>query len=204
MFFSRLRAWCIQRVANLGLVSVVVLMLVAFWYDRPSNQRKGEDGNGKEGKGRHHHHRDEITSSQLLFVYYTLFAHTLGMLFPLRLIWAIRSMTKNLKAVSIPTVPSFSKIRRRSGHLSPSSGSSESGYEDSVLSESEAELSSTTTESDWDETPLLHAIIVPNYKEELDTLRETLDILGSHTQASSSYEVSFVQLCLKASFQELV
>lgn len=180
-------------------------MLVAFWYDRPSHQTKDEDGKGKEGKGRHHHHRDEITSSQLVFVYYTLFAHTLGMLFPLRLIWAIRSMTRNLKAMSIPiTVPSFSKIRRRSGHLSPLSGTSESGYEDSILSESEAELSSTTTESDWDETPLLHAIIVPNYKEELDTLRETLDILGSHSQASSSYEVSCVQLCLKAAFPEFL
>ncbi|KAF8850222.1 hypothetical protein BDZ45DRAFT_751934 [Acephala macrosclerotiorum] len=185
MFFSRLQAWCIQRVANLGLVAVVLLMLIAFWYDRPSPR----DDNKRPGKGQHRHFRDEITTTQLIFVYYTLFAHILGLLFPLRLIWAIRSMTKNLKKVAMPAQTPY---RRNSSHLSPLSGSSESGYEDSVssdFSEAEIELSTTTTESEWDDAPLLHAIIVPNYKEEMDTLRETLDILGSHTQARSSYEI---------------
>lgn len=72
---------------------------------------------------------------------------------------------------------------------SGSSGSSESGYADSV-SDSSEEFSPTTTESEWSDAPLLHAIIIPNYKEEIDTLRETLDILGSHIQAETSYEVS--------------
>lgn len=81
--------------------------------------------------------------------------------------------------------------KRPSNHRSKSIGS-ESGYE-TDHSESDIELSTATTETDWDEDrePLVHAIIVPNYKEELDTLRETLDVLGSHPQARTSYEVSF-------------
>lgn len=37
---------------------------------------------------------------------------------------------------------------------------------------------------------IIHAIIIPNYKEELDTLRETLEVLASHPQAHYSYDVS--------------
>ncbi|KAM0345287.1 hypothetical protein ACHAPU_006686 [Fusarium lateritium] len=36
---------------------------------------------------------------------------------------------------------------------------------------------------------VVHAIVIPNYKEELDTLRETLDVLASHPQAHYSYDV---------------
>jgi hypothetical protein len=67
---------------------------------------------------------------------------------------------------------------------------SESGY-DTDRSESDVELSTVTTETDWDgdRESVIHAIIVPNYKEELDTLRETLGVLGCHPQARTSYEV---------------
>jgi hypothetical protein len=37
---------------------------------------------------------------------------------------------------------------------------------------------------------VVHAIIIPNYKEEMDTLRETLDVLASHPQARETYDVS--------------
>lgn len=95
-------------------------------------------------------------------------------------------MTKKLKkSLQTPVVP------RRKMKRQPSSSGSESGYENSVSSDfSESEGLSTSTASEWDYEPILHAIILPNYKEDMDTLRETLDILASHSQASSSYEVS--------------
>ncbi|KAJ3043586.1 hypothetical protein HDV00_004687 [Rhizophlyctis rosea] len=34
-----------------------------------------------------------------------------------------------------------------------------------------------------------HIIILPNYKEDIDTLRETLDVLASHTRAVTQYRV---------------
>lgn len=197
MYFSRLRAWCVQRVANLGLVAVVLLMVIAFWYDRPShdNEEDREPTRPGGGKKYHRHHRSEMTTSQLVFVYYTLFVHVLGLLFPMRLVWATRSMISNLrKAVSQPLY----QARTAPSQLGKA-GESISVYEDSLSSadcsgseSEEIELSlstSTSTEIEWEDEPLLHAIIIPNYKEELETLRETLDIFASHPQASSSYEV---------------
>jgi hypothetical protein len=70
------------------------------------------------------------------------------------------------------------------------------GYEDSITSdysESEIELateSSFTTDSECEDDLLVHAIILPNYKEEMETLRETLEVLASHQLARFSYEVS--------------
>ena len=37
---------------------------------------------------------------------------------------------------------------------------------------------------------IYHAIMIPIYKEEIDTLRDTLDVLSSHAQARTSYDVS--------------
>jgi hypothetical protein len=37
---------------------------------------------------------------------------------------------------------------------------------------------------------VVHAIVIPNYKEEMQTLRETLLVLSSHSEAQSSYDVS--------------
>ena len=39
---------------------------------------------------------------------------------------------------------------------------------------------------------ILHVIIIPNYKEDLDTLMETLDILASHSQSLKQYRVILV------------
>lgn len=36
---------------------------------------------------------------------------------------------------------------------------------------------------------VVHAILLPNYKEDIDTLRETLEVLASHAQARTSYDV---------------
>jgi hypothetical protein len=198
MYFSSLRSWCVQRVANLGLAAVVLLMVVAFWYDRPSH-KNDDDGASKRPDGRkqrHRHHRDEMTTSQLVFVYYTLTVHVLGLLFPMRLVWATRSMIQNLRKTLVHS-STLELISKGSSTQHSKLGGNDSIYEDSVSSadcsgsESEIELSSSTA-SEWEDEPLLHAIIIPNYKEEVDTLRETLDIFASHVQARSSYEVCSV------------
>ena len=174
MFASRLLSWCIQRVASLGIIALTCLILVAFVWDRPS-QEKYDDGKL----------RKQITNGQLVYVYYTLFIHVLGVFFPLRLCWATRGMIRNLKMVAIQQQAS---LFRASSSKSRKGG--EAGYEESVDSDSSDSMAlSTLNENEWDEKPLVHAIILPNYKEELDTLRETLDVLACHPQASSSYEV---------------
>ncbi|KAG6002406.1 hypothetical protein E4U21_003111 [Claviceps maximensis] len=44
-------------------------------------------------------------------------------------------------------------------------------------------------DTDYTEGDVIHAIMIPNYKEEMDTLQETLEVLASHSQARSSYDV---------------
>ena len=42
--------------------------------------------------------------------------------------------------------------------------------------------------------PVIHAIILPSYKEDIDTLRETLSVLASHFLAKPTYDVSLKSL----------
>ena len=174
MSLSRSLSWCIQRVASFGIVALIGLSLVAFVWDRRS-QEKYDDKKL----------RKQITNGQLVYVYYTIFIHVLGVLFPIRLCWATRSMIRNLKMVAIQHQAS---LFRASSSKSRKGGEVE--YEESIDSDSSDSMAlSTLHEDEWDEKPLVHAIIIPNYKEDLDTLRETLDVLACHPQASSSYEV---------------
>jgi hypothetical protein len=99
-------------------------------------------------------------------------------------------MTNNLKRVQQQNPPIHRSISKPRFKSSPS----ESGSEDSLssdFSESEIELS---TESEYEDEPLVHAIILPNYKEDMDTLRETLEVMASHQLARSSYEVRPIKL----------
>jgi hypothetical protein len=101
---------------------------------------------------------------------------------------ATRSMIRNLKMVAIQQKASLFRASSKSRK------GSEVAYEGDSDSSDSMELS-TLNEDEWDEKPLVYAIILPNYKEDLDTLRETLDVLACHPQASSSYEVCLQQIC---------
>ena len=41
-----------------------------------------------------------------------------------------------------------------------------------------------------------HLIVIPNYKESLDTLCETLDVLASHSRALTQYRVGLVLMLI--------
>jgi len=191
MFYFKFQSWCIQRVANLSLIALLGLMFLAFWPAAKSDDDTREDSRKPE-RGRHHHFRPQITNSQLALVYYTILIHILGLIFPVRLCWATRSVIKNLKSAQYQTT----RRRRPSPKVQFSTTESDLGYEDSITSEcSESEIemvseSSFTTDSEYEDELLVHTIILPNYKEEMDTLRETLEVLASHQLARSSYEVS--------------
>lgn len=51
------------------------------------------------------------------------------------------------------------------------------------------EISSDSHKTFLNDTVVIHAIIIPNYKEETDILRETLEVLASHPRARSSYDI---------------
>lgn len=208
MFFSRARSWAVQRVSNLGLVALLCLMFFALWYDsaaEDSPQRDHRSGSRQPYRGKFKHHRAELSTSQLIFVYYTLIAHFVGLLFPIRLCWAVRSITANLRKVALQVQPQVTQTKPISGKLAwklPRSNESVSSYEDSISSdqsESDIELSTSTSIESWEDETLIHSIILPNYKEDMDTLRETLDVLACHALASASYEarLTYLSSCLQ-------
>lgn len=155
-------------------------------------------------------HRDSIsiapvpmspTASQgagvwtVVFAYYCLFIHVLVAIFPLRSCWALWDMTSSLRKSAHSKALQNLKFAHRRRGSSTSLSSSEtltSSHGSSASSEAgdfEAEL---YTDGDAEPDRVVHAIVIPNYKEELDTLRETLEVLGSHPQARNTYDVSLV------------
>ncbi|CAK7208213.1 hypothetical protein SBRCBS47491_000015 [Sporothrix bragantina] len=132
----------------------------------------------------------------IIFSWYCLLIHVLVFSFPLRACWSIWDITTELRKTAQNKVVKEFKLghRRRSSSTSlsssetltssraTSSASSEAGDVDT-----ESSAGSDTTVSTQDQ--VVHAIIIPNYKEEVDSLRETLDVLASHPHARGSYDV---------------
>ncbi|KAI0385848.1 glycosyl transferase family group 2-domain-containing protein [Hypomontagnella monticulosa] len=134
----------------------------------------------------------------VVFAYYCLLIHILVFAFPLRSCWAVWDVTQALrKNARSRSLKDFKLSHRRRGS-STSLSSSEtltSSKEDSLPSSStsseagEIEIELYTDGDAADHDHVIHAIVIPNYKEEVDSLRETLDVLASHPQARDSYDV---------------
>lgn len=129
----------------------------------------------------------------VIFAYYCLFIHVLVAMFPLRSCWAMWDITRSLKKAAHSKALQNLKFAHRRRGSSTSLSSSEtltSSHASSTSSEAgdlEAEI---YTDGDAEPDRVCHAIVIPNYKEELDSLRETLEVLGCHPQARNSYDVS--------------
>lgn len=129
----------------------------------------------------------------VIFAYYCLFIHVLVAAFPVRSCYAVIDMTRTLRKSAHSKALQNLKFAHRRRGSSTSLSSSEtltSSHASSASSEAgdlDAEL---YTDADGESDRVIHAVVIPNYKEELDTLRETLDVLGCHPQARNSYDVS--------------
>lgn len=137
--------------------------------------------------------------STMIFAYYCLAIHLLVFMFPLRACWAIFDLTRRLKKTAKSKTLKEFKFAHRRRLSSTSLSSSEtltSSRDGSSTSSSEAGDIEAEFYADADVEPdrVVHAIIVPNYKEEMDTLRETLEVLASHPQARYTYDVSQASL----------
>ena len=131
----------------------------------------------------------------VIFAYYCLFIHVLVFAFPLRACWAIWDMTRSLRKPTLSRLPRDCKLvqRRRSSNTSLESSETlvTSPHESATYSEViDLELGAYVDSDPVIFERVIHAIVIPNYKEEMDTLRETLEVLSSHPQARNSYDVS--------------
>lgn len=138
----------------------------------------------------------------LVFGYYCLLIHVLVFVFPVRACWSVWNITQSLRrAAQSKAIEDYKKtlVRRRVSLTSVSSSdtltsetlASESNACSSTISEtSDCELENFTDATEYVDDPVIHAIVIPNYKEEMDTLKETLEVLASHSQARNCYDVS--------------
>ncbi|KAI8632170.1 glycosyl transferase family group 2-domain-containing protein [Xylariaceae sp. FL1651] len=132
-----------------------------------------------------------------IFAYYCLTIHVLVSSFPLRSMWSIFDISRCLERTARSKSLRDYKLshRRRGSFTSLSSSetltSSKEGSMDSSTANSEAGDHESEFFPDGESgiERVIHAIIIPNYKEEMDTLRETLDVLASHPQARDTYDV---------------
>lgn len=192
-------AWCTRRSGGLAMIATLIL---SYWVVSKEAAVNPHDLFNK------YQQRDTISLSPLpmtptasqgagvwtvVFAYYCLLIHVLVAIFPLRSCWAVWDMTSSLRKSAHSKALQNLKFAHRRRGSSTSLSSSEtltSSHASSASSEAgdfEAEL---YTDGDAEPDRVVHAIVIPNYKEELDTLRETLEVLGSHPQARNSYDVS--------------
>lgn len=197
LYLSKFLSWCVQRIASLGLLALLLLLYLALWHDTPSHGASSSSSSSSPGSYPSAVEGFKASKAQLVFICYTIFAHLMGTLvFPIRLCWATWSVTKQLVAASkSPKNERRSSIFRERTLLSDKLANADV-YEESCSSRSSSSESDTlcespATELSFSETPMrpLHAVIVPNYKEDIETLKETLEVLACHPLARSTYEV---------------
>ncbi|KAG6362133.1 hypothetical protein INS49_010362 [Diaporthe citri] len=165
--------WCTRRCGGLAMLAALAL---SYWVPHPSVAHTAE------GAG----------LWTVIFAYYCLFIHVLVAAFPLRSCWAMWDLTRSLKRAAHSKALQSLKFAHRRRGSSTSLSSSEtltSSHGSSASSEAGDLEPELYTDGDAEPDSVVHAIVIPNYKEELDTLRETLEVLGCHPQARNSYDV---------------
>ena len=193
--------WCSRRAGGLAMLGTISLSYWVITREAEATRR-----------GYEYIPKDALASSSpttaisqgagtwtQIFAYYCLFIHFLVFIFPMRSCYSTLDLTRSLKKISrSKSLRDFKLSHRRRGSstslsssetlTSSRDGSAPTSSTSSEAGDIEPEL---YTDGDSEGHRVVHAIVIPNYKEEVDTLRETLDVLASHPQARDTYDVSF-------------
>lgn len=135
-----------------------------------------------------------LNAWQVIYIIYSLIAHICAcIIFPARLCYAVYHIVGELKAAkfeAMETVPSY-----QDSESDLDDKSSQTSLSGKTLSVSDSSVSRVGTPKSSkfpdDEDQVIHAIILPSFKETFDTMDETLSVLACHTMAKSSYDVRF-------------
>lgn len=133
-----------------------------------------------------------LNLAQSVFVAYSVLIHVQMFGFTCRLGWTMFRVTAKVKETAL-------RRPKPSPLSSPSSRASDEGYVSQQLSPISLPSPSPLNEKinhvmldemdDINREELIHAIILPNYCEDLHTLETTLKVLECHPRAQSQYEV---------------
>lgn len=185
--------WFCRCIPGLSILAWALLAFLALGDRLSFRPRVSSPNSALPPSGRHgglHH----LTYLQLAYICYSVLAHLLACLgFPLRLCWAVWHITGEVKQAEFEAAEGDRDVD--SDSESEKSLSLLAGFKD--VSTPDNPLSRVGTpkvpslhdgEEDVKEA-VIHAIILPSYKEDIDTLRETLAVLASHRLARFSYDV---------------
>lgn len=192
-----LLGWCSRRVGGLSLLALIALCYWVIYKEYGAARQLSPQNTPSENTA------TQKTSYgagiwTYVFAYYCLFIHLLVFIAPVRACKAVWDITESLRrearALAIRDYKQ-QNVQRRNSQSSISSA-------ETLTSDNTASLTSTseaTSDTEVEEfaavdqsspADVVHAIVIPNYKEEVDTLRETLEVLASHPMAATSYDVS--------------
>lgn len=187
--------WFSRCVPGLSLLSLIVLLLLAF-PDIANGISHFAPGSGNApttktpDHGNHGASRNPLPLSlaQKIFIGYTVLVHLNAVTFLVRLAWALSRMTNATRAV-LRRRPATKSFRSPSGSETPPFADSP------IMTPTLSDLSDPKSFNlgdleNGDNGEVVHAIILPNYSEDLETLQTTLKVLASHPRAATQYEVS--------------
>ena len=186
-------AWCSRRAGGLAMIATIAL---SYWVitSELKAQRHGYKYQSTDSLSAPNYNPEAHSFLVLTFAYYCLLIHILVFAFPLRSCWAVLTITKSLRTTArSKTLKDFKFAHRRRGSSTSLSSSETLTSSRDLSSTSSSEAGDIDTEfynEDIAPDRIIHAVVVPNYKEENETLRETLEVLASHPQARNTYDVS--------------
>ncbi|MCJ1378931.1 hypothetical protein MMC17_002030 [Xylographa soralifera] len=172
--------------------SIILWLVIAYlalgdripgWFS--SSNTNVSPKNVKNTYGDLHH----LTVSQGIYIVYSVSIHLLACFgFPVRLIWSVWHMTDEIKTAKFEAAEEYAETEFSDDKSSQHSLSVKSlgGTESSISRVGTPKIPGLSETPE----PVVHAIILPSYKEDIDTLRETLSVLASHVLAKSNYDVS--------------
>ncbi|KAJ2985351.1 hypothetical protein NUW58_g5579 [Xylaria curta] len=195
--------WVTRRAPGLAMVFVIAL---AYYVITREAAASGFTLSRAEGESLSRPDRTAYTTPTsyrgggiwtFIFAYYCLTIHLLVSAFPLRSMWAVFDISRCLeRTASSKALKDYKMAHKRRGSFTSLSSS------ETLTSSKELPSPSSTASSESGDTEteylgdtengldrIIHAIVIPNYKEEMDTLRETLDVLASHPLARDTYDV---------------
>ena len=190
--------WCSRRIGGLSMIALIVfsywvisqestLQRHGYKFEHPETMTASYSSTSTSGAG----------IWTYIFVYYCIIVHLAIAIFPIRASWAVWDLMQSLSHTTRNSLKNISSqaLHRRGSYASVSSSETlicdQNGFSTSGSSEAgEIEIEMYTDAEEHPRAePVIHAIVIPNYKEEMDTLRETLEVLASHPQAYNSYDV---------------
>lgn len=138
---------------------------------------------------------NRLTPWQIVYILYSVIAHLFAcLLFPIRLCWALWHISDEIKSAKFEAFEGQPHAESEGDTDDKSSQLSLSGK---TLSVSDGPLSRAGTPKGSSfpemEDVVVHAIILPSYKEDMDTMRQTLAVLASHVLAKKCYDVSWAR-----------